>query len=188
MRRSHGHPSGGAALPISIVECALPNGTAIEDSFVAAAGFRDSYRTALSDASLATFDLFFAIFGFHPWWMKALLIARHWLVSLFGWSTPTVREVLQVRRATKYAVGDKIGVWPIFAISEGELVVGRDNRHLDFRLSIFKEPTPTAPRVVVSTVCLVHNAAGRLYLKLIVPVHRWGVRQLLKRAAQSGRL
>jgi hypothetical protein len=85
-------------------------------------------------------------------------------------------------------VGDKIGVWPIFALTETELVAGRDNKHLDFRVSVLKETDGGTASVVVSTLCTVHNAFGKLYLFVIIPFHKWGVRRLMRRAIMAGRL
>ena len=62
----------------------------------------------------------------------------------------------------RYAVGEKIGPWPIFFLGAEELVAGRDNKHMDFRLSIMKVRDDSGPSVVVSTLCTVHNAFGRL--------------------------
>jgi hypothetical protein len=46
----------------------------------------------------------------------------------------------------------------------------------------------TNASVVVSTVCVVHNWHGRIYLFFVVPFHRWGVKLLLSRAIAAGRL
>ena len=91
------------------------------------------------------------------------------------------------RRLT-YTVGDTMGPWPIFSISDNELIVGRDNGHLDFRLSICRERGEQGPTVVVSTICVVHNWFGRAYLFFIVPFHRWGVKYIITRALRAGRL
>lgn len=72
----------------------------------------------------------------------------------------------------RYVIGDKIGVWPLYALSENELVAGRDNKHLDFRLSLLRRRTDANADIVVSTVCSVHNTFGKVYLWLIVPLHR----------------
>ena len=85
-------------------------------------------------------------------------------------------------------MGESIGPWPIYFLGEVELVAGRDNKHLDFRLSVLKQGTGQAAYAVVSTVCRTHNAFGRTYLYLVVPFHKWGVQRLLSRAAQAGRL
>jgi Protein of unknown function (DUF2867) len=40
----------------------------------------------------------------------------------------------------------------------------------------------------VSTVCMVHNKSGRLYLSSIIPFHKFGVRRLMANALAAGRL
>ena len=85
-------------------------------------------------------------------------------------------------------VGEKIGVWPIFSLSEDEVVAGRDNKHMDFRLSVLKVPDGDRPSVVVSTICTVHNLSGKLYLFFVVPFHRQGVRKLMTNALAARRL
>jgi Protein of unknown function (DUF2867) len=87
-----------------------------------------------------------------------------------------------------YCVGETIGVWPLFALTEAELVAGRDNKHLDFRLSVLKETEGSVPSAVISTVCVVHNLFGRVYLFFVVPFHKWGIRWLISNAMAAGRL
>ncbi len=62
-----------------------------------------------------------------------------------GGNNQQVAHVTSEVRST-YAVGDRIGPWPIFPISQKEIVAGRNNKHLDFRLSVLKcrEMTPQA--------------------------------------------
>jgi hypothetical protein len=57
-------------------------------------------------------------------------------------------------------VGQKICPWPIFFLGPDELIAGRDNKHMDFRLSIMKVRDGNGPSVVVSTQCMVHNRFG----------------------------
>jgi hypothetical protein len=42
--------------------------------------------------------------------------------------------------------------------------------------------------VVVSTICTVHNLAGKFYLFFVVPFHRYGVRKLMANALAARRL
>ncbi|MCH8620098.1 DUF2867 domain-containing protein [Undibacterium sp. TS12] len=169
-----------------VEECEHPAQSVLTPDFVQAAYFRDAYRTVLSQPGLAVQDIFHNIFMHRPGWMKLIMITRNGLVSLFGIAAPSVTEIMHPKVKEHYAVGDKIGAWPIFFITPNELVAGRDNSHLDFRLSIFREND--GQTVVISTVCHVHNGFGRFYLKLIRPFHRWGVRFLIKRAVLDGRL
>ena len=85
-------------------------------------------------------------------------------------------------------MGDKIGPWPIFFIADNEIVAGRNNKHLDFRVSVLKAADGDATSVVVSTICSVHNLFGKIYLFFIVPFHRAGVRSLLANAVAAKRL
>ncbi len=126
--------------------------------------FRDCYRTPLSRGELGIVDVFFGIFAHHQLWMKLLLTVRNKVASLAGLDAPTASETLHVEIKDRYVVGENIGVWPIFSLSENEVVTGRNNKHMDFRLSVLKVPDGDRTSVVVSTICTVHNLAGKLYL------------------------
>jgi Protein of unknown function (DUF2867) len=121
-------------------------------------------------------------------WMKIPMIIRNKIASLCGLDAPTAAEIVHPDIKSSYQVGDKIGAWPIFSLSEAELVAGRDNQHLDFRLSVLKLMHGETPSVVVSTICTVHNTFGKIYLFFIVPFHKWGVQWLISSAMKAGRL
>jgi len=59
---------------------------------------------------------------------------------------------------------------------------------MDFRLSVLKAMDGDAPNAVVSTICTVHNAFGKIYLFFIVPFHRHGVRSLMSNAVVARRI
>ena len=84
-----------------------------------------------------------------------------------------------------YAVGDKIGRWTLFAKHQDELITGANDRHLDFRVSVFRD---ARPRIVLSTAVMTHNTFGRAYLATILPFHRFGVAKLLGDASAAGRI
>lgn len=173
---------------MSVVECDVPSASALDREWIRASDFRDSYRVPLSRRGLSVGEIFFAVFGHKPFPMKAMLILRNALARLAGLEAPTVDEIMNPQMKTGYQVGDKIGPWPVFFAGENEIIAGRDNKHMDFRLSILKEMEAGAPGVVVSTVCSVNNLFGKVYLFLIVPFHRFGVQALLSRAVRAGRL
>ena len=173
---------------MAVVKCDVPRPSVLDRRWVESAWFRDAYSAPLRDRHARLVDIFFALFGHFPWWMKSILIARNRLAAWCGLAAPTAAEVLHVQVKGSYRVGDKIGLWPIFSQTETELVVGRDNKHLDFRLSILKRTDGENASVVVSTVCSVHNTAGRCYLFFIVPFHAWGLQRLISDAIAAGRL
>jgi Protein of unknown function (DUF2867) len=173
---------------MSLVECEVPAASVLDRGTIDAAYFRDAYRAPLQRADASVIDLFFAVLGHHPAWMKLALVVRNRIASLGGLEAPSASELLSVKRKSIYRVGDKIGVWPIFAISDTELVAGRDNHHLDFRLSVLREAGSGQATVTISTVCTVHNTFGKIYLFCIIPFHKWGVRRLIRAAVKAGRL
>jgi hypothetical protein len=173
---------------MKVVECDWPSGSMLSRDLIEHAYFRDSYRAPLSRRELSVVEVFFGIFGHHPLWMKLLLIVRNKLASLAGLDAPTASEIFHVEIKDRYVVGEKIGVWPIFSLSENEIVAGRNNKHMDFRLSVLKVADGDRTSVVVSTICTVHNLSGKLYLFLVVPLHRYGVRKLIANALAARRL
>ena len=173
---------------MTVVACEIPAHSALERSFLKAAYFCDSYRAPLRCPQAGIVDVFLAIFGHHPLWMKVILIVRNRIASGCGLDAPTASEIMKPDARSSYAVGDKIGVWPIYSLTDAELIAGRNNKHLDFRLSVLRETDGNTASVVVSTVCVVHNVSGKIYLFFIVPFHRWGVRHLMSNAIRAGRL
>ena len=173
---------------MTVVDCDVPAGSALGKDLIERADYRDAYRVPLRRPDLPVIDIFFGIFAHRPAWMSGMLIARNKAARLVGLETPTTSEIMTPQKRDHYAVGEKIGPWPIFFIGTDEIVAGRDNKHMDFRLSIKKVRDDGGPSVVVSTLCMVHNAFGRLYLAAVIPFHKFGLRQLMARAAAAQRL
>ena len=160
----------------------------MDHEMIANAFFWDSYIAPSTHPDAKISDIFFAIFGHLPFWLKALLISRNKIAALFGLEAPTISEIINSEVKASYTTGDKIGPWPIFTLTDRELVAGRDNKHLDFRLSILRTTDHGGCDVVVSTVCNTHNTFGKIYLFFIVPFHKWGVQRLIIGAIRAGRL
>src|SRR6516225_6470528 len=169
---------------MSVVECDLPSESALGKTLIERADFSDAYRAPLRRPEAGVVEIFFAIFAHRPVWMNLLLIARNKVAGFAGLE----REILNIEKRGHYIVGQKIGPWPIFFLGPDELVAGRDNKHMDFRLSIMKVRDSNGLSVVVSTLCMVHNRFGRYYLSSITPFHKFGLRKLMASALAAGRL
>jgi hypothetical protein len=173
---------------MAVVKCNIPDNSVLDRDTIDTAYFKDSYRAPLGHPHAHITEIFLGIFAHHPMWMKIPLIIRNAIVPLFGLTAPTATEVINFEIKNDYSVGDKIGVWPILALTENELITGRDNKHLDFRLSVLKLTNDGVPSVTVSTVCMVNNMFGKIYLLFVVPFHKWGVQRLISNAVIAGRL
>ncbi len=102
-----------------------------------------------------------------PRWTLALVALRNRIVGPLGLKTGAVARA---RTA---------GIFPICKDSPDEMIVGLDDRHLDFRLAVFRQEG----RVYLSTWVRPHNLAGRVYLRLVLPFHSIICRGMVARMA-----
>lgn len=111
--------------------------------------------------------------GATPGWVKGLMNLRNALVAPFGLKDGPRPE--QQRR---------IGFFPILSENEHRMVLGLDDKHLDFRIVLDVEPDgESATRVTATTLVKTHNAFGRAYLATVMPFHRLIVPVMLNQAA-----
>jgi len=119
-----------------------------------------------------------------PSWIGWLTDLRDAIVSCFG--LKTARELSTLAAEAR---GDRIAFFKVYDRSESEIVLGEDDRHLGFRLSVLRSPdlSPALGGLLtVSTVVHCHNVLGRAYILVIAPFHRLVVKASLRRAALAG--
>ena len=118
-------------------------------------------------------------------WMAGLMRARDALVAGFGLKTSRMLTDPRTTSATR-----RIGIFRVYETHPNEIVLGEDDKHLDFRLSLMRETRGSASgdeaTLTVSTSVHCHNALGRGYILLIAPFHRRIVQAMLRRAARAG--
>jgi Protein of unknown function (DUF2867) len=116
-------------------------------------------------------------------WIRLLLGLRDALVAGFR-----VKTTQEVRRAAIADNAERIDFFRILARSDRELILGEDDRHLDFRLSLLLRARPdgSGDELVATTVVRCHNALGHVYLALIARFHRLVVVSNLSRASNKG--
>jgi hypothetical protein len=113
--------------------------------------------------------------------------------SWIGWLTK-VRDIIVARFGLKTAkhlasLANRVGVFKVYSTNQTEIVLGEDDKHLDFRISVLcsDEAEPEGShQLVVSTVVQCHNRLGRAYIAVIAPFHRAVVKASLLRAARVG--
>ena len=119
-----------------------------------------------------------------PAWIGVLTNIRDAMVSLVG--LKTARQLMRLPRDTD---AERLKFFRVYSKSKTEIVLGEDDKHLDFRLS-FLCSTATDSQVdrtlTASTVVHCHNLLGRWYLSAIAPFHRVVVKATLRRAAEVG--
>lgn len=115
------------------------------------------------------------------WWIRALTWTRDALVAIAGVkSTRTI--------AASAAPGRVIGFFPVLATTPTDIVLGADDRHLDFRALIGVRVDGSGRRELFAvTTVHCHNRFGRFYLAAIAPFHRSIVKANMERTVRTVR-
>jgi hypothetical protein len=162
----------------------LPPESAIANAY-ASMDLADAYSIELPTGASTNPELLARfIFAHQAPWIGTLTSARDALVAGFGLKTAKQLASLQ----TQSGAG-RLGIFKIYSTSSTEVVLGEDDKHLDFRLSVLcsGRSSPGARRhLILSTVVHCHNRFGRLYIFLIAPFHRLVVQSSLRSAARVG--
>lgn len=139
--------------------------------------YSDSYRVMLPDESIQNVASVTRLFlTAVPSWVSRLMKVRDRLVSLVGLKTSDQAE----RQNLTLEKGSRIGIFRVIDRTSHEILLGEDDRHLDFRVSLLLDEANERKYVTISTVVFFHNRLGRLYFSVIKKFHRTIVSAMLK--------
>jgi len=147
---------------------------------LADADFYDAFAAPLRDATLSPVEIFLRAARATPAWVNGLMDLRNAMARSIGLKAPGRLSDVGGKLATDYAVGDRIGIFSILALTATELLMGIDDNHLDVRISVMM---PGDGHYVLSSVVTIHNCTGRLYMLPVGRIHPAVVRALMRRAA-----
>jgi hypothetical protein len=166
---------------LAVTAVPLPAGSRAT-TFYRSPNLADAYAVRLPDG--ATHDpeqLARFMFTTQAPWVARLMWWRDRIVAVFGIKTSTQLQTARTAGAMR-----RILFFRIYEQDAQEILLGEDDHHLDFRVSVRVEPTGGATQVIFTTVVHCHNLLGRVYLLVIAPFHRLVVRSTLQRAARTG--
>lgn len=130
----------------------------------------DSYSIALNAKDLTIEQVGISFFTSGPAWVDWLLVTRNRIVSMIGLKIPGAGTKEEVLRNFHCEVGECVGLFNILAKSENEVILGEDDKHLDFRVSLFLDRPKNL--LTVSTLVKIHNNLGHLYMFGVKPFHK----------------
>ncbi len=179
-----------AANTVSEVE--VPVGTVIHAT-LPGAHFFDAYTATDPRPAASALQTWLDVVARAPQWTAQLLAVRNRLVRLVGLKGAGQLQDMHPPAsgaspfdARSYRVGDQVGIFVIRHLSDIEVVMGQDDKHLDVQVSLTKHGQPGSdPTVVISTVVHIHNTLGHAYMAVITPFHRLIVRSMLQRLANT---
>ncbi len=103
-----------------------------------------------------------------PIWATTLLLLRNAIVKPFGLKTEIEDETSDT-------------IFPTTFESEDEILLGTDDKHLNFRISVLQQDG----RIHMATWVHRNNWFGRLYLMIVMPFHILIVRNCMTRVART---
>lgn len=105
-----------------------------------------------------------------PKWVERLFALRNAIASLF--KLKTSNDIVDTPRIQLWEPGVQAGIFKVFEIKPNEIILGDDDKHLDFRVSLFIAHVGQRKTVTVTTMVKYHNALGRCYFFFVKPFHR----------------
>ncbi|MDR4950884.1 DUF2867 domain-containing protein [Chryseobacterium sp. ES2] len=118
-----------------------------------------------------------------PKWGKKMFAFRNKIMGLFGLKTGYEAEKQQTEKDFQCEIGERIGLFKVFDKTNNEIVLGEDDKHLDFRVSLFVDKNKkeiNKNSLTISTTVKFHNWLGVLYFLPVRPFHRLIVPAMLK--------
>ena len=157
----------------------LPSVSRLSSSY-GRADFADAFSADLPETASGDVEaLARHVFEQQPEWIAMLMSIRDILVRPFG-----------LKRAAdlQSSAGDRISIFRVFDRDQDEIILGEDDRHLDFRVSVLLQPASEGRprRLIVTTLVFYNRLLGRAYIALIAPFHRLVVRKSLDQAQKRG--
>jgi len=141
-------------------------------NFIDPIDYADTFKMQVENQNISTESIYIDMFSTLPKWINQLMFVRNKIVGVFGLKV----ESLMSKKVTTLKVGEKIGMFTIFAISEKEVIAGEDDKHLNFRVSILR----VGEEVMVSTFVKYNNLFGKVYMSLIIPFHQMIVKAMMR--------
>lgn len=123
-----------------------------------------------------------------PKWADTLFEVRNKAVRLFGLKVSSAADRQKKVDITTLKVGEQVGIFRLFEKTENEVILGEDDKHLNFRVSLFiDQPTNGSDkkRLSITTAVRFNNAFGRIYFLPVKPFHKLLVKSSLKEIIQK---
>jgi hypothetical protein len=151
--------------------------------------YEDSYSMVLADEKneITLNTVTAAFMTSAPVWIKFLMHVRDAVVTPLGLKTGKALEK-DSSKILELKPGSRAGIFKILDLTENEIIAGENDRHLNFKVSLWLNPIASVKNekeIVISTVVHFNNWLGRLYFLPVKPIHRIIVPTMMKQMAKN---
>ena len=146
----------------------------LNDAAMEPVDYADSYSVPLSHNHNYKIDeLVLSIFDNVPAWIGALFKLRNIIVKPFGLKTSFKKTITNVP-------DNRIGKFRILVESDNKIILGENDKHLNFRAIIQIINKGEDEKLVVSTLVHFNNLLGKLYFIPVKPFHKLIIPAIIK--------
>lgn len=117
-----------------------------------------------------------------PRWANALMTLRNRIVSLVGLKTS--KKSYHKIQSEQFIPGKQVGFFNVYNRTNNEVILGEDDKHLNFRISLFLDQSKNDPLkkvIVITTVVSFNNWIGSVYFFFVKPFHQLIVPAMMKK-------
>jgi hypothetical protein len=158
---------------------ALPSPSLVERA-LAPCHYSDAFAVRTPAATFGGVDNLARASAQLPRWVEQLMSMRNRVVRVFGLKTEP--EQLAVVASDVIVPGGSVGIFPVLARSVDEILMGLDDKHLDFRFSLRLSTGADGECATATTTVRFKNAWGRLYFFFVKPFHKLIIPAMLRGA------
>lgn len=153
-----------------------------EHTFSYIDSFQGEVLCGKNDIDIAEVGQLFLSSG--PEWANSLIKVRDKIVGVFGLKTSAeMRQGQDNEEPMKFVPGERLGMFKLFEKSDNELILGENDKHLDFRVSLIvtaEAPDERKSILSMTTAVVYKNRLGRFYFFPVQFFHRLIVRETMK--------
>lgn len=133
----------------------------------------DSFSTCFSDTDneYGINEIMKLFITCGPGWAGWLMSLRDKIVKPFGLKTS--KDTLP-QQSENYEPGSQQGIFKIFDKTDNEIILGENDKHLNFKVSLLLDPdtNPDNKRISITTVVRFNNLLGKAYFLPVKPFHK----------------
>jgi len=153
-----------------------------ENTFHYVDSFESQYIVSMSKYDIIRIGSLFLTSG--PSWANNLMAIRNKIVGIFGLKTTIQKN----NDDFIFEVGKQLDIFKLFNVTENELIIGEDDKHLCFRVSILLDGInneTNKSKIIITTMVEFKNLFGKLYFWFVKPFHHLIVKGTLKDMIQK---
>ncbi len=152
----------------------IPDSDLINQNF-SPVHYSDSYKIEFyTKQSIHVDNLVYAFFDSPPKWIEKLFSLRNTIVKILGLKVSEENDRTRQRELFTVEKGNGLGLFKVFDKNDNEVLLGEDDKHLDFRI-LFQLTRSTNDYYIFSLTTPVrfHNSFGKFYFTIIKPFHQF---------------